>query len=91
MGTRKLPIILLLCFNLLDYLFTINALQHGISEANPILIPIVETLWFPVIKVGIVSILIIFLWVFRPGALTPLVWVYGAVVLWHLTGMVLLV
>jgi hypothetical protein len=87
MGTRTLSIVLLLCLNLLDYLFTINALRHGIPEANPLLVAIVETLWFPVIKIGIVSLLIVFLWFFppRPWVLTALVGVYGGVVLWHLT------
>ena len=82
--------------NIADYVFTEIALSLGAEEANPFLAPIVDTIWFPIVKVFIVSAFILFIWLVRERILAGKrrkfilfgLWItffaYLAVIAWHI-------
>lgn len=52
-------------FNKSDFLLTLDALERGFHEANPILAPMVGTHEFPLVKLVLVPLLLVFLWLIR--------------------------
>lgn len=52
-------------FNKSDYLLTLDALDAGFREANPILAPMVGSYEFHMVKLLLVPLLLIYLWLFR--------------------------
>ncbi|MDW7660532.1 MAG: DUF5658 family protein, partial [Bacillota bacterium] len=52
-------------FNITDYFLTLEALEKGHTEANPLLITIVNTLEFPLVKLILVPLLLYWLWLKR--------------------------
>jgi len=52
-------------FNALDYFFTLQVLQYGFIEANPIMAPVVDTVWFFVIKLVLIPAALYLVWVVR--------------------------
>ncbi|MCD4713437.1 MAG: DUF5658 family protein [Clostridiales bacterium] len=65
-------------FNITDYFLTLEALEKGHTEANPLLITIVNTLEFPLVKLILVPLLLYWLWLKRHrigDSLTKVVWI----------------
>jgi hypothetical protein len=52
-------------FNITDYILTLDALEKGYTEANPLLLTIVNTLEFPLVKLILVPLLLFWLWLKR--------------------------
>lgn len=52
-------------FNVADYFLTGHALRLGFREGNPVMALVVNTVYFPTVKLIIVPILLFFLWVVR--------------------------
>lgn len=52
-------------FNKADFFLTLDALERGFVEANPIVEPIVNTYVFPLVKLVLVPLILIFLWQHR--------------------------
>ena len=85
----------LLIMNLLDGIFTLAAVQAGAaSEANPIMsLPLeLGSVWFILVKIGLVSAGVLLLWRARHrmlahGAVIGLALVYTAVVVYHLSAL----
>lgn len=61
----RLALIALAVFNVMDYLFTRWCLNRGFVEANPLMVPIVDTPWFFVIKVVLVPLALYAIWCVR--------------------------
>ena len=92
----------ILILNIADYVFTEIALSLGAEEANPFLAPIVDTIWFPIVKVFIISTFVLFIWLVKEyilaGKLKKVIlfglWVafiaYFAVMVWHIYGLLIL-
>lgn len=83
------------CFNIIDYFCTLYVVDHGIDEANPLIRPFIGSMYLPIIKLGLLSCLIVVLWVLRHiirknKLLLILLWivfiVYGGVVVYHWWG-----
>lgn len=65
-------------FNVTDYFLTLEALEKGHTEANPLLIGIINTLEFPLVKLFLVPLLLYWLWLKRNrigDSLTQIVWI----------------
>lgn len=59
-------LIYFLFLNWLDYSLTLQAISIGITEANPLMRPIIGTIWNPLIKLLIPGAFMIFsLWLFH--------------------------
>ncbi len=67
MNARYLPILLIGIglFNAADYFFTVQALSMGATEANPVMDAIVHTPLFPMVKLFLVPVFLLFIWVVR--------------------------
>ena len=85
-----LQLIGIAAFNKVDYLMTLEALERGYKEANPLLASMVGTFQFPLVKLLLVPLLLIFMWQMRHRigkSLVTLTWVpfvaYSSVVLYH--------
>ncbi|MBF7095759.1 DUF5658 family protein [Alkalibacter mobilis] len=52
-------------FNKTDYFLTLDALDKGYKEANPILSPLIGTYEFPLVKLVLVPLLLILVWLMR--------------------------
>ncbi|SCZ81845.1 hypothetical protein SAMN03080599_03090 [Acidaminobacter hydrogenoformans DSM 2784] len=85
-----LQLIGIAAFNKVDYLMTLEALERGYKEANPLLASMVGTFQFPLVKLLLVPLLLIFMWQMRHRigkSLVTLTWVpftaYSMVVLYH--------
>ena len=85
-----LQLIGIAAFNQVDYLMTLEALERGYKEANPLLASMVGTFQFPLVKLLLVPLLLIFMWQMRHRigkSLVTLTWVpfaaYSMVVLYH--------
>jgi hypothetical protein len=52
-------------FNVADYLLTMLALNMGYREANPIMKLIIDTKFFPIVKILIVPLLLYSIWARR--------------------------
>ncbi|EEG78443.1 DUF5658 family protein [Dethiobacter alkaliphilus] len=60
--------LMLICvafFNAADYFLTLHALSLGFREGNPVMALIVDTAYFPKVKLIIVPLLLLFLWLVR--------------------------
>ncbi|MGH2395912.1 MAG: DUF5658 family protein [bacterium] len=88
----------LLLANALDLLFTYTALERGFEEWNPLLRPILLTIWPATLKLAAFAILAYGLWQLtrRPGAarrmavlMQSTAMVYLAVIAIHLVGLFL--
>lgn len=67
-------------FNVIDYFFTLQVLQHGFIEANPFMAPVVGTGWFFVIKVVLIPAALYVIWAVRDRVGTvanAAIWVCG--------------
>lgn len=65
-------------FNIADYFLTIQAMENGCREANPIVGPMLGTFQFPLAKLIVVPLLLIFIWKMRDRmgtALATFAWV----------------
>lgn len=65
-------------FNKADYFLTLDALDRGFKEANPLLAPMVGTYQFHLVKLMLVPLLLIFLWQMRHrigASLVKLAWI----------------
>lgn len=69
----RLQIIGVSAFNAVDYFLTLEALENGYSEANPILAPMIGSFEFPLVKLVLVPLLLIFIWQKRNRVGKPLV------------------
>jgi hypothetical protein len=49
-------------FNIVDYLLTLEFLDIGFNEANPIIANIIGTYEFPLVKLFLVPLLLIVIW-----------------------------
>lgn len=85
-----LQLIGIAAFNKVDYLMTLEALERGFKEANPLLAPLVHSYEFPLVKLLLVPLLLILLWQLRHrigAALVRIAWLpfaaYTSVVLYH--------
>lgn len=65
--TRILAIILISLFimNIADYIFSVRALSWGIKEWNPLINATIGTYLFPILKIGLVSMFLLFIWLCR--------------------------
>ena len=65
--TRMMAFLLISLFimNIADYFFTVRALSWGIIEWNPLINAIAHTQLFPILKIGLVSAFLLFIWLFR--------------------------
>jgi len=52
-------------FNVTDFFLTLYALQKGFIEANPVMDLIVDTIFFPKVKLVVVPLLLFYLWLQR--------------------------
>ena len=52
-------------FNVADYFLTLHALSMGFREGNPVMALIVDTVYFPKVKLVLVPLLLLFLWSVR--------------------------
>ena len=52
-------------FNKSDYLLTLDALERGFREANPILAPMVGSYEFHLVKLLLVPLLLMLIWLIR--------------------------
>ncbi len=64
-GLLKYLLIGTAVFNVADYFLTTLALSMGYREANPIINTIVDTLFFPVLKVAVIPIMLYSVWMRR--------------------------
>lgn len=55
-------------FNILDYFLTLYALKHGCTEWNPIMKPIVHTIYLPIIKLLLIPTILAAIWFMRAKA-----------------------
>lgn len=65
-------------FNNVDFFLTLDALEKGYSEVNPIMAPMIGTYAFPMIKLILMPLLLIFLWQMRHRmgkSLVTLTWI----------------
>ena len=64
---RMLAFLLISLFimNIVDYILTARAMSFGIRELNPLINAIAHTLLFPILKVGLISAFILFIWLAR--------------------------
>lgn len=60
-----LLLILLGIFNVGDYYFTLKAAAIGYQELNPLISPIIGTLYFPMVKLIIIPLLLLIIWLLR--------------------------
>lgn len=58
----KQKLILIGIFNILDYYFTLRALAAGFKELNPLINAVVNTLYFPLIKLVVIPLLLVLIW-----------------------------
>ncbi len=88
----------LLLANALDLLFTYTAVERGIEEWNPLLRPVLLTLWPPALKLAAFVVLAYGVWhlTHRPGAMRRVAVLmqstavmYLAVIALHLIGLYL--
>jgi len=64
-------------FNKADYILTLDAIDRGFIEANPILAPMIGTYEFSLVKLVLVPLLLVFFWLMRfrmDERLIQLVW-----------------
>lgn len=76
-GLLKWQLIGIGAFNITDFFLTIEALERGHTEANPLLLTIINTLEFPLVKLILVPLLLYWLWIKRHqigDSLTKVVW-----------------
>ncbi|EEG78442.1 DUF5658 family protein [Dethiobacter alkaliphilus] len=52
-------------FNVADYFLTLYALSRGMREGNPVMDMIVDTVYFPKVKLVLVPLLLLLLWLNR--------------------------
>ena len=52
-------------FNVMDFFLTLYALERGFVEANPVMDLIVDTVYFPKVKLIVVPLLLSYLWLQR--------------------------
>ena len=52
-------------FNVADYFLTLEVISQGHEEANPIIDAILPTIYFPIVKLVVVPLLLLFLWNLR--------------------------
>lgn len=52
-------------FNVVDFVLTLYALEMGFVEANPVMDLIVDTVYFPKVKLIVVPLLLAYLWLQR--------------------------
>lgn len=55
-SNRSKLIVALLLHNIVDYFFTLEAIGAGGSELNSIMDLTIGTVWFPIIKLGLVPL-----------------------------------
>lgn len=61
----RITLISLGVFNIADYFLTLRCLESGLVEGNPVMAPIVGTVWFPIIKVLLVPLGLYLIWTVR--------------------------
>ena len=84
-------LVALLLNNVSDYIFTDIAIRAGAEELNPVIDLTIGTIWFPIVKLGFIPFLL--LWVyfkdFSKGTyrfLYSVCFIYFLVIVWHLYG-----
>jgi len=79
--------------SIIDCLYTISAVSYGLGEVNPIMDAIIQTPLFPLIKLFIIPIALLWLWTIRDkwqhnGLINLGLWTlfvfYGALTVWHI-------
>ncbi len=96
MKTLAFLLISISAFNIADYIFTERAISWGIEEANPWVLLMMETGYYPFLKIGLVSFLLLGIWYARfhfnnlSRAIIFGLWLtfvsYFAVTVWHIYG-----
>lgn len=61
--------------NIADYFLTVAALADGHTEANPVMAPLVGTVFMPIVKCLFVPLLLLLIWKARHRIGRPLVFV----------------
>jgi len=96
--TRILAFLLVSLFimNIADYILTTRAMSFGIKELNPLINIVVQTPLFPILKIGLISAFILFIWLARHKinrlrfVIMTALWVtfvaYALVTFWHIYG-----
>lgn len=65
-------------FNMADFFLTLDAMDKGHSEANPLLAGMIDTFEFPLLKLLLIPLILIFLWQMRHRmgkSLVTLTWI----------------
>jgi len=79
--------------SIIDYLYTVRAVSHGLKEFNPVMVPILHTPLFPLIKMFIIPLTLLWVWLNRDKwqhnwlinfGIWVLFMVYGGLTVWHI-------
>jgi len=58
----KILLVVIVIFNIADYMLTLRCLEGGLVEGNPLMAPVVGTPWFFFIKVVLIPVLLYGVW-----------------------------